>query len=214
MPHKNIKEFCGLPLIAYTIKVAQDSGIFSNIVVSTDSQEYADIALQYGAEVPFIRPVELAEPHIPSSEVTLHCIRELASQGKEFDDFAVLQPTSPLRKAEDIRKAQLLLREKSADVVISVSKHHPSPLWSNTLDDNLSMKNFISPEVRNKPRQELPTYYFIHGAIFFARTQAYQKNQDPYSMNSVAYIMPVERSVDIDTMRDFYLAELLFKGSQ
>lgn len=199
------------PLIAHTIEQALQSNLFQEVIVSTDSQEYADIALQHGASVPFLRPAKLASSEIPTSAVTLHILHYLQAQGKHYEYFSVLQPTSPLKTPQDLQKSFELLVEKQADIIISVTQAHHPIEWANTLPENLSMDNFISEEARDKPRQQLPPRYIIHGAIFWGRTSVYLKNQNAYTSNSYAYIMPEERSVDIDTITDFHLAEILYK---
>lgn len=209
--HKNITPFAGIPLIAHTIQCALQSKLFSDVVVSTDSEEYANIARAYGANVPFLRPASLAESTVPTSEVTLHTLQMLKEQGKTYDTIAVLLPTSPLRTIEDLKQSLQMLQDKDAEIIISVCVAMPSPLWCNSLQDDLSMKNFIAKEMRNKPRQQLEPYYCIHGAIFWARYDAYRQSQDSYAMRSYAYIMPSERSIDIDNKKDLYLAEQLFQ---
>lgn len=185
--------------------------MFSEVVVSTDSEAYATIAKEYGASVPFLRPTHLAESSVPSSEVTLHTLQKLKDSGKIYDTVAVLPPTSPLRTIDDLKQSFQLFQDKNAEVVISVCEAQPSPLWCNTLQNDLSMKNFIDEEMRNKPRQQLEKYYCIHGAIFWVQYDAYICNQDPYTMRSYAYIMPPERSIDIDNQKDLYIAIQLFK---
>lgn len=208
--NKNIKEFAGIPLIAHTIKHAQESNLFQDIIVSTDSEEYMEIAKKHGASVPFLRPPHLARYTVPTSEVTLHVLQTLQQQGIKYNSFAVLQPTSPLRTMKNLQESYSMLIEKNADIIISVCRAHHHPQWFNTLPENLSLNGFISKEIRNKPRQQLKTYYSIHGAIFWAQTDAYLAKQDPYDMNTYAYIMSQEESVDIDTINEFILAETIY----
>ena len=209
LPDKNIRILNGKPLIAYSIIQAQESGIFDEIFLSTDSQEYADIAIQYGAKVPFLRSNELAS----DSASTWDCVREVLERyhkmGKEYDIFVVLQPTSPLRTARDIINAIRKMVLNNADSVVSVCEADHSPLWYNTLPENQSLKGFIRPEIMAKTRQELPTFFRINGAIYAVSTSYFLKNLDIYNGNSFAYIMPKERSIDIDTLFDFSLAEYL-----
>lgn len=211
--NKNIQMFAGYPLFVQSIFCAEKSNLFDDIVVSTNSESYADLAREYGATVPFLRPQELSGNTNPTSDVTLHVLHGLEKLGKRYRYFAVLQPTSPLRTPQDLRDSFALLTEKNADAVISVSQVHTPPQWVNTLGEDRSMKGFITKEARNKPRQALENYYAIHGAIFWARTEVYLQNQDSYALNSLAYIMPFDRSVDIDTIVEFRLAEILYTQS-
>jgi len=210
LPDKNIRLLNGKPLIAYSIIQAQGAGLFDEIFLSTDSQEYANIAMQYGANVPFLRSDELAS----DSASTWDCVKEALEQyrtiGKAYDIFVVLQPTSPLRTAGDIINAVKKMVLTNADSVVSVCEADHSPLWYNTLPENQSLKGFVRSEITAKTRQELPTFYRINGAIYAISTSYFLRTQDIYDGNSFAYIMPKERSIDIDTLFDFSLAEYLF----
>lgn len=212
LPGKNIRLLKGKPLVAHSIIQAQEAGIFDEIFVSTDSSEYANIALQYGANVPFLRSDELAS----DSASTWDCVREAIEQynsiGKEYDIVVVLQPTSPLRTAGDIINAIKKMLLNNADSVVSVCEADHSPLLCNTLPEDKSMRGFVRPEIVAKNRQELPTFYRINGAIYAVGTSYFLRSQTIYDGNSFAYVMPRERSIDIDTLYDFYLAEYLLNS--
>lgn len=214
LPGKNIRLLKGKPLIAHSILQSQEAGIFEEIFVSTDSLEYATIAQQYGASVPFLRSEELAS----DSASTWDCVKEALTQyhslGKDYEIFVVLQPTSPLRTADDIINALKLMHLNNADSVVSVCESEHSPLLCNTLPEDQSMRNFIRPEAVAKNRQELPTYYRINGAIYAVSTSFFLSAQTIYAGNSVAYVMPRERSIDIDTLYDFSLAEYFLNLEQ
>ena len=209
LPDKNIRILNGKPLIAYSIIQAQGAGLFDEIFLSTDSQEYANIAMQYGANVPFLRSDELAS----DSASTWDCVREALEQyhtiGKEYDIFVVLQPTSPLRTTRDIINVIKQMVLTNADSVVSVCEADHSPLWYNTLPENKSLKGFVRSEIMAKTRQELPTFFRINGAIYAVSTSYFLRTQNIYDGNSFAYVMPKERSIDIDTLYDFSLAEYL-----
>ena len=130
--------------------------------------------------------------------------------GKEFDTICLLQPTSPLRDAEDIKKAYELYSEKASVAVISVCKMEHSPLWSNTLPEDKSLAGFIRPEA-DKPRQEIETYYRLNGAVYIVKTEEIYKSYDFYKAGSFAYIMPSWKSVDIDSAMDFEMVEFLIR---
>ncbi|OAA18901.1 cytidylyltransferase domain-containing protein [Kosmotoga sp. DU53] len=208
---KNIRLLNNKPLLAYTIEAAKKSGIFDRIIVSTDSEKIAAVALKYGAEVPFMRPKELATDTASSMDVLIHTIELLQESGDIYDYVVLLQPTSPLRTSQDIVEAANLLIEKNANSVVSVCKVGHSPLWSNTLPEDLSLKDFIRPEIKNLRRQDLPIFYRLNGAIYIAKVSYILETKDFFGQGSYAYIMPVNRSVDIDTEFDLALAEVLLQ---
>lgn len=205
---KNIKDLNGKPLIAYSIEAAKGSGIFDEIIVSTDSQKYADIATKYEASVPFLRPVGLASDTAGSIEVIEDVLTRLKEAGKTYDYFMLLQPTSPLRKAGDIKSAVKLCFEKKADSIVSVCESDHSPLLMNTLDNTLNMENFISSE-NHKRRQDFATYYRLNGAIYLAMTDYFLENRTFYGKNSFAFIMDKKASIDIEDEVDFELARII-----
>jgi CMP-N,N'-diacetyllegionaminic acid synthase len=210
---KNIKNLNGKPMISYTIEAAFESGIFSKVVVSTDSQKYSEIAEEAGAEVPSLRPEKLATDDSTTTDVLLHVITEMEQTFGGYDYFMLLQPTSPLRTAENIKEAYNLLKEKKANAIVSVCETDHNPLWSNTLDNSLSLDNFLNDN-ENKRRQELPTYYRLNGAIYLAKVGYYKKYNDFYNNNSYAYIMTKRESIDVDDIIDFKLASLILKKLQ
>ncbi|MDI3473276.1 MAG: CMP-N,N-diacetyllegionaminic acid synthase [Thermotogaceae bacterium] len=208
---KNIRLLNNKPLLAYTIEAAKESGIFDRIIVSTDSEKIAAVALKYGAEVPFMRPKELATDTASSMDVLIHTIKLLQESGDIYDYVVLLQPTSPLRTSQDIVEAANLLIKKNANSVVSVCRVEHSPLWSNTLPEDLSLKDFIRPEIKNLRRQDLPIFYRLNGAIYIAKVSYILETKDFFGQGSYAYIMPVNRSVDIDTEFDLALAEVLLQ---
>lgn len=211
VPNKNIKELNGKPLIAYTIEAAQKSGIFNKIIVSTDSERIAEIAREYGAEVPFIRPNEISGDMVSSDDVILHAISFYEAQGIEFDEVCKLQPTSPLRNVAHLKEAYELFQEKNADFLVSVCECEHSPLWAGTIGENLRIDNFIAEDVKRACRQDLPIYYRLNGAIYMAKTQCFCEKRNFLGNNSIAYIMSQEDSVDIDCELDFLIAQQLIK---
>ncbi len=208
---KNIKPLGGRPLLAYSIEAAKDSGMFDKVFVSTDSEQYAQIARQYGADVPFLRSDEIAGDHASSWDAVREAVQGYEKLGKRFDTVTLLQPTSPLRTAEDIRSGYRLFTGKDADYVIGVCPTEHSPLWCNTLPEDMSMDGFISKEIDEKPRQELPDYYRINGALYIVKVSALDGVDDMYHQGCYAYVMPPERSIDIDTAFDFKMAELFIE---
>jgi len=207
--NKNILNLAGKPLIAWSIEVAKASKYIDKLIVSTDSEKIAAIGKQYNAEVPFIRPKEIATDEASSFDVILHAIQSL---DENYDYILLLQPTSPLRNTQDIDAACELLNENTP-AVVSVCETEHSPLWSNTLPDDLSMIDFIRPEIKNKRSQDLPKYYRLNGAIYVAEINYLIENKGFFGAGTKAYIMPVKRSIDIDTLDDFKFSEILLKNS-
>lgn len=206
---KNIKLLSGKPLLAYTIEAARESGLFDEIMVSTDSQEYADIAKQWGANVPFLRSNELSNDTASSWDAVKEVIEGYKNLGTEFDTIALLQPTSPLRTSNDIIEGYKIMKEKDANFAVGVCEMDHSPLWANTLPEDLSMENFIRPEVVEMPRQSIPTYYRINGALYIVKVDYLMRATDIYANRSFASVMRKENSIDIDDQLDFAIAEVL-----
>lgn len=209
LPRKNIKPLLDKPLIAWTIKQAQESGYIDSLIVSTDSEEIASIAKRYGATVPFLRPQKLATDKARAVDVIFHAIDFVEKQGTGYDILVLLQPTSPLRIAKDIDLAIEQLFSEKAEAVVAVSEVDHHPYIMNTLPASRSMKNFIKPEIMNKNRQEFPSYYRINGAVYVAFVDYFRKNNGFIGNNTFAYVMPKERSVDIDIELDFKMCEVL-----
>jgi len=203
---KNIKDLNGKPLIAYTIEAAKNSEVFDTVFVSTDSEKYAEISKLYGAEVPFLRSSENSNDKAGSWDVVKEVLSKLEAK---YDIVVLLQPTSPLRTAKNIKEAVELFFEKDAYTLVSVCETDHSIFWCNTLDETLSAKDFIKPEYR-VPRQQLPKSYTLNGAIYITKTDLLD-NLDMYGDKSFVYIMEKENSIDIDCEIDFKLAALLSK---
>ena len=213
IPNKNIKLLGGKPLIVWTIQAAQQAKIFDLILVSTDSAQIAQTAKTAGAVIPFLRPRYLSTDTAKTMDAVLHAIEWLERESKYFDLVMVLQPTSPLRTAKDIQQALKLFKRKKAESVISVTKTEHHPRWANTLQADGNMKNFMTADIFAKNRQQLPIYYRLNGAIYLADVKILRNKKNLWNNKTYAYIMPSERSVDIDQILDFQLTELLLKHS-
>lgn len=205
---KNIKLLNGKPLLAYSIEAAKESGIFNEIMVSTDSEEYADIAEKWGASIPFLRNDELSNDTASSWDVVKDVVRRYKELGTEFDTVTLLQPTSPLRTSDDIVNGYEVMVEKAANFVVGVCEMDHSPLWANTLPEDHSMENFIRPELVKMPRQSIPTYYRINGALYIVKIDYLMKSRNIYEEKSFATVMRKQNSVDIDDQMDFTIAEV------
>lgn len=205
---KNIKLLNGKPLMQYAIDEAFKSNIFDEIFVSTDSEEYAEIARKCGANVPFLRPNEISQDKSNANEYIIHTINEYRRLGKKFDYFVLLQPTSPLRRKDDIINAVNILTHENLDSVVSVCEAEHSPFVYNKLPEDNCLYEFVLKE-NNVNRQEAGRYYRINGAIYIMNCIKYLETNDFYGINSKACIMKQEHSIDIDSELDFKFAEFL-----
>lgn len=209
--NKNILPLGGKPLIAWSIEAGLSSGCIDELVVTTDNSDIAKVGVEYGAEVPFIRPQELATDEASSFDVIKHVLEFYRHEkNREFDFLILLQPTSPFRGSGEIVEAVSLLEERNADAVISVCRANHSPLWTNTLANDLSMKNFLMNKVRNKRSQDLEPYYQLNGAVYICRVDSFLEEGSLFLNDNIfAYIMDDKKSVDIDTELDFKFAQFL-----
>lgn len=212
LPDKNIRLLDNKPLLAYSIDAAAIAGIFDEIYVSTDSEKYAEIALRYGAKVPFLRSAENSGDSASSWDAVKEALQKFEERGMCFDVVTLLQPTTPLRSSGDIVAAYELYNKEKVNAVVSVCETDHSPLWCNTLPENRSMDKFIRWDVVNQPRQKLDKYYRINGAIYMVNTQYLKSCNNIYEEKCIAYIMDKERSIDIDDAFDFMVAEAVIKG--
>lgn len=210
LPRKNLLPLAGKPLLARTVEAARNARYLDRVVLSTDNLEIAAIGREFGADVPFLRPVKLASDTASTVDVALHALRSLQAQGEHYDFVVILQPTSPLRSSADIDAAIELLLVKRADAVISVCETDHPPEWCNPLPDDLSMASFFRPGIRRTRSQDLPRSYRLNGAVYVYNCRRLLVSGSlEMDDNSYAYIMPRERSVDIDSEIDFELAEFL-----
>ncbi|MDP1604438.1 MAG: acylneuraminate cytidylyltransferase family protein [Legionella sp.] len=208
LPRKNVLDLGGKPLIAWTIEAALGCPFLDEVLVTTDDEEIAEVAKRYGANVPFLRPPELASDTAISFDVIKHAINFYKiERGKEFDFVMLLQPTSPFRSTQNISEAIELRVEKNADAIISVCEVEHSPLWMNTLPADHSMAKFIREDVKNKRSQELNTFYRLNGAIYLCNIKVLLEKKSFFTDYAIyAYLMSLECSVDIDTNMDLLLA--------
>lgn len=208
---KNIKELNGKPLLGYSVDAAINSKLFNTVMVSTDSERYAEVARQCGAEVPFLRSEFTSSDSASSWDAVKEVVANYKKMGREFDVLVLLQPTSPLRSANDIAEAFKVFIEKNAKAVISVCEVEHSPLWCNTLQEGNSMINFAKTSKPNGNRQMLDTYYRLNGAVYMLRTSVLENIDRLYADECYAYIMSRKSSVDIDNIDDFRYAEFIMK---
>lgn len=205
LPGKNIKLLNGLPLISYSIKAALKSKHIERVIVSTDSKEIAEIAIYYGAEVPFLRPEYLATDESLSIDNFIYSIERLEElSNHKIENFIVLQPTSPLRNTQHIDEAIDLFISKNADSVISYTKEAHPITWHKYVNNDLRLKSIFEEDIKN--RQDYRVSYFPNGAIYvFSSNLIRSRNYS--SDKTYAFIMPSSHSIDIDTQYDFDYAE-------
>lgn len=206
---KNIRLLAGKPLLAHTIQAALNSNMFDTVMVSTDSKEYGEISRRYGADVPFLRSEETSSDTASSWDAVAEVLNNYREIGITFNTFMLLQPTSPLRTAENIKEAYDELLNRDAKSIISVCEVDHSPLQCNTLPKDHSLNGFIRKESKGKRRQDMPTYYRFNGAIYLAYVDFFEQNHDIYKEDCFAYIMNKRDSIDIDDQYDFAMAEAI-----
>lgn len=209
LPGKNIKLLGGLPLIYYSINAAIKSKSIDRVIVSTEDNEIASIAKDCGAEV-LIRPTNLALDTSMAIDTYLHVVDFIAKQDlKQIESFAALLPTAPLRSSQDIDEAIKIFNDKNASSVISVTEA-PVPLnWYKRITKKGTLENYSHEFDNLKNRQEHESTYVPNGAIFVFKTEILRLKRHYYTDKTYPYIMPRERSIDIDDLFDFKLAEYL-----
>lgn len=210
LPGKNTKLLGGLPLICHSIKAALASDLIDRVIVFTEDNEIASVAKDYGAEVPFMRPNNLAYDTSIVMDSYLHLVDLISKENsKPIESFVALLPTAPLRVSQDIDKAIKIFNKKKADSVISVVEAAVPLYWHMSITKEGILKNY-SPEFNVlKNRQEFKKHYVPNGAIYVFRTEAIRSKRQYYTDKTYPYIMPRERSVDIDDLLDFEWAEYL-----
>jgi CMP-N,N'-diacetyllegionaminic acid synthase len=211
IPRKNIMPLHGRPLIQYSIEAALSVKGVEKVLVSTDDSEIAGISAELGAWVPFSRPDALSTDQAKTIDVLKHAISETEKLlEKRFEHVILLQPTSPLRRKDDIEAAIEIYLENSADSLQSVSPSLVHPYLLRTIQNN-SLSPFLKQTDPNLRRQDLDEVYQLNGAIYIVKRDLLLNQDTIVGSNNVGYVMPKERSVDIDDMFDFYLAESLMK---
>ncbi|MGH4125356.1 MAG: cytidylyltransferase domain-containing protein [Clostridium sp.] len=212
IPNKNIMAICGKPLIAYTIEAGKKSKYIDEIIVSTDSDVIKVIAQQYGAVVPFLRPKELSSDSAKSIDVVIHAIDFYKNNNIAFDYVILLQPTSPLRTFEHLDEAIEKIIESSRTSLVSVCEAEENPILMRNIEND-KLKEVISFEGTNLRRQDLPAFYIFNGALYINSTDMLVDEKKFVNEDTIPYVMDKESSVDIDTMLDARLVELIIKES-
>lgn len=207
---KNIRLLNGKPLLSYSIEAAKASSVFDEIMVSTDSQRYADIAMEYGASVPFLRSEKNSSDTASNWDTIAEVVSKYMEMGRRFDTACWLQPTSPLRVGNDIAEAYEEFRKSRVNALTSVCEVDHSPLWTMTLGENRMLTDFRKSSVE-VPRQKLDKYYRLNGAIYIRQIEYTADGVKVLYDREIAFIMDKERSIDIDDELDFAIGEYLMK---
>lgn len=206
IPKKNIRNFAGKPLIAWTIQEAGKSKYLDRFILSSEDREIIRVAKTWGCEVPFVRPVELAGDDTPGIEPVIHAINNI---GRHYDYVVLLQPTSPLRTAGDIDCCIQFCIRKNAPCCVSVSQASKNPYWMYTLTGQQKLSPVLKTKSSIDRRQDLPAVYLPNGAVYVAQTSYLLEARTFITEETVAYIMPENRSWDIDTELDFLICALI-----
>lgn len=214
LPDKNIRPLNGIPLIAYTIKAALDSGMFDTVMVSTDSEKYAEIARKYGAEVPFLRSAATSGDKSSSWDAVKEVLAQYESQlGKTYDVVALLQVTSPLRTGAQIAEAFEKMEQMDANSVYSIRETEYPVFWAQYVSEDFCMNKServvpVDPR-KYMRRQKASTSYRANGAIYLYKTEALRTEAYMYETKCYGYVMDKIASVDVDDLEDFAIAEAL-----
>lgn len=212
LPGKNVRPLCGKPLIAWSVAAGKAAPSLDAVVVSTDDEAIAAAARAAGAEVPFMRPAELAGDTASSIDVVLHVIDALAAAGRSFDIVVLLEPTSPLREAADIEKGLALLLESGAGSVVGVCRAESAhPAFMYRQDDKRRLRPFMDRQPTGLRRQEIETLFFLEGTLYASHIDVLRSTRSFYHDDTVGYEVPKWKSLEIDDIDDFLMVEALAK---
>lgn len=213
LPGKNIKPLCGKPLIAWSIDAGLGSQYVDEVMVTTDSEEIATIAAEFLASVPFIRPAELASDTVSSMDVVRHVLDFYQNNLlKAFDYTVLLEPTSPLREKEDIDRAmERLVENRNASAIVGICKTETqNPAFLVNRDTNGFISGYENPEIPILRRQDIKDVYFFEGSIYISETATLLRKNSFYHAGTLGYELPKWKSIEIDDLDDFIMAEALF----
>lgn len=211
IPRKNIKPFCGKPMIAWSIEAAIKSNCFDKIIVSTDDDEIADFACKCGAEVPFLRPNELSDDYMGTSEVVSHAIKWNINNGYKIKEVCCLYATATFVRATDLSKALKILEENDIDYVFTVTSYAFPIQRAIEITDNNRVK-MVYPKYYDTRSQDLKPCWHDAGQFYWAHKDTWLENKPIFESSSIPLILPRYRVQDIDTVEDWKYAELMFNS--
>jgi len=213
IPHKNIKEFCGKPMIAWSIEAAKASKLFDHIIVSTDDNEIAEVAKRFGASVPFMRPAELSDDYVGTGAVVKHAVECAIANLGEVEFVCTIYATAPFIQPKDITKGFEMLVASDNQIAFTVTSF-PFPIQRAikiTKAGNIAM---FQPEHFQTRSQDLEPAYHDAGQFYWAKTEAILNEVSAFSNAAIPIILPRHQVQDIDTLEDWQRAELMFKALQ
>jgi len=205
IPRKNVRNLAGKPLIAWTIEAGHESDYLDRLILSSDDEEIMEVAEEYGCEVPFRRPAELAKDDTPSMDALLHAMDQIPG----YDYVVLLQPTSPLRTAEDIDATVERCYQTGAPACVTITETEEPPHWMYTVSDEQRLEPLLDPEEVVTRRQEAQTTYVLNGAVYVAQANWLREVGDFFTDETCAHVMPRGRSADVDTELDLEWCEFL-----
>lgn len=213
IPRKNIKEFCGKPMIVWSIEAALQSACFDHVIVSTDDAEIAAVATQHGAQVPFVRPAELSDDHTGTTAVIAHAINWFAAQSRPATQVCCLYATAPFVRPDDLRRGLTVLNATESDYAFSVTSY-AFPIQRAIRINQSGRVEMLNPEHFNTRSQDLEEAFHDAGQFYWGRAEAWQQGQIIFSAASAPVMLPRHRVQDIDTHEDWVRAEWLFRAQQ
>lgn len=209
IPKKNIKEFCGKPIIAYSVTVALKSGIFDEVMVSTDSEEIAEIAKVYGASIPFLRSERTSNDYATTSDVIKEVLSQYKQNGRQFDAFCCIYPTAPFITAERLREAADKLKGQNVFSVMPVVKFSFPPQRGFVIESDVLTMPY--PQYKNVRSQDIQPMYHDAGQFYFVKTESFLRENSVVTSKSLPIVLDEYEVQDIDTLEDWEMAEIKYK---
>lgn len=213
IPRKNVREFCGKPIIAWSIEAALQSKCFDRVIVSTDDEEIADVARRFGAEIPFLRPAKLADDYTGTAAVVRHAIEWFEGNGVTYEEVCCIYATAPFIRAEDIRSGLEIFHSSNADYAFTVTSF-PFPIQRAVKISSAGTFEVFYPDHYNTRSQDLEEAYHDAGQFYWGKTSAWKEGAMLFSERAVPIILPRYRVQDIDTLEDWIRAEMMFGAIQ
>lgn len=215
LPKKNIRMLGGKPLVAWPVQAAKNAPSVDRVIISTDDKTIAEVAVEAGAELPFMRPAELASDTASSMEVIRHAINTLADKGDKYDYILLLEPTSPLTDSDDIEKALAILdsARDRADSIVGISRVEAAhPEYDVNLGDDGIIKPFISQDFRSlKRRQDIQDLYFLDGSLYLSSVNSFLLHGSFYHERTLGFVVPRWKSFEVDDLLDWIIIESLIE---
>ena len=202
LPGKHLLDAGGKPIIAWSIEAAHGSRYIDRVILSSEDEDIIAVARQWGCEVPFVRPASLASDESKVEDAVFHALDALQ---ETFEYVVLLQPTSPLRATEDIDRCLEVCREQAVPACVSVSVPRKSPYWMHWVDERGAMRRVLPEGDVISRRQDLPTVYAVNGAVYVAETEWFRQHGTFLQPETHAYVMPVERAIDLDERFDLVM---------